>query len=314
MEANFFKEGLINNAAKMIAKKLYPDRSEQVYEATSLPQGFETQDLSKSTVVLTNTTPETLSLFDKLEGMGAKKPNVIFSQMKESDKGRLVEHAKAKGLFAIANGDGSNDLQMLHAAHVAIGDASLDGSFARGVHEASNLTDSQVKQLLGATDGNFYELFDIHTKEESKFLKEFSRIANTQPKVVTALLVKSLKSLALTSALGWNTQEIKGQFPLMLTYDAAFLGSLRHITLSTADTRLFDRPLSESLIPYATLAGAVAVAGTQSFYHYFFSDHQITSIPTLLINLSASVAAMRVALGPSLVAPASPHKIEAAPE
>lgn len=306
--------GDTRNAAKMIAKKLYPDRSEGVYEAGTLPQGFETQDLSKSTVVLSDTTPETLALLDQLEGMGAKRPNVIFSQMKESDKGRLVEHAKAKGLFIIANGDGSNDLQMLHAAHVAIGDAALDGSFARGVHEASNLTDSQVRQLMGTTAGSFYELFDIHTGEESRFLKMFTRMANTQPKVVTALLVKSLKSLALTSAIGWNTQEMKGQFPMMLGYDAAFLASLRHITLSTADTRLFDRPLGESHIPYTTLAGSMAVAGAQSFYHYFFSDHQITSIPTLLINLTASVAAMRVALGPPLLASATPSTMEVVEE
>ncbi len=300
--------GDTKNAARMIAAKLFPDRKEHIFdsdELQSIPL-WEELDLLHSTVILTDTKPKTMELLDQLEALGDKKPNIIFCQMKDVDKKNLVVHAKEKGKFVIANGDGCNDLHMLKAAHIAIGDAARDGSFARDVQEASTFTDTQLRQLMKAPGQSLYQLLDLHEGKNSTFLQHFAPLANTQPKVITSLLGKPLKSVAVPRALGRFTKEIPGQFGVLLGYDAAFLAAAYQANIATAHTPLVDSAINKSKLPWITLASAAGIAAAQSIYCYHYQDQQVTTGFMLLGNLAASIGCLALFLAPPGYAPKKP--------
>lgn len=292
--------GDTKSAARLIAAKLYPNRREHIYDKDELEgvPNWKEQDLKHSTVILTDTTSPTMKLLDELEALGDKKPNIIFCQMKDVDKRNLVVHAKENGKFIIANGDGCNDLLMFKEAHIAIGDAARDGSFARDVQEASTFTDTQLRQLMKHSDQSLYQLLDIHKGKNSKFLKHFASLANTQPKVISSLLGKALKSVAVPRALGWHTKEIPGQFGVLLGYDTAFIAAIYQANIATANVPLVNKPINQSKLPYVTLLSAASLAAAQSFYSYAYSNQQVTTGSMLMWNLALSIGCLSVFLAP----------------
>lgn len=292
--------GDTKSAGRLITTKLYADKSERILDMEELLAltNWRTQDLSRTTVILTDTKPATMTLLDELEALGNKQPNVIFCQMKDIDKKNLVVRAKKRGEFIIAMGDGCNDLMMLNAADMSIGASARDGSFARGVQEASTITDIQVRQLMKQPNCTLHQLFDVHKGKKSKVLKPFAFFANTQPKVITSLLGKVLKSVAIPRALGWQTNEIPGQFGILLGYDAAFLAATYQANIATANVPLVDRPINQSKLPLVTLLSATAFAAAQSLYAYANDNHQVTTEFMLICNLALSVGCLSIFLSP----------------
>lgn len=297
--------GDTKNASRLIAEKLFPFQRESILEKDELAkvEDWKSKDLSRTSLILTDTSQETLALLDDLEALGDKKPNIIFCQMRDVDKKNLVVHAKLQGYFVIANGDGCNDLLMLKEAHVAIGDAARDGSFARDVQESSTFTDIQLRELMQKPNKTLYHLFDLQKGKESRFLKHFAPIANTQPKVICALLIKALKSVAVPRALGYYTTEIPSQFGKLLAYDGAFLAATYQTTLATSHTPLLARPVNESRLPYVALLSAVAMAALESIYCYSLHNRQVTTGGVLLTNLAVSIATLVLSLAPPGFAP-----------
>jgi hypothetical protein len=293
------------NAAKLIAVKLFPDQSLTIYDSESLNhlENWQTRDLAQATVIFTDTKSETLEILDRLDNMGSQKPNIIFCQMKDVDKKILVDHAKTQGLFIIANGDGCNDILMLKSAHISIGDAALDGSFSRGVKEASTFTDLQLGQLMKSEKKTLYQLLDLHKGKESVFLNHFAPIANTQPKIISALVCKCLKSAAIPKMLGLFTREIPHQFSLMLAYDAIFFAAIHQASMATASITFVAEPISHSYIPIVAMIFSVALAALQSGYCYYYQNEQITTMPLLVTNLFVSIGGLYFFMAPPGYAP-----------
>jgi hypothetical protein len=292
--------GDTKNASFKIAKKLYRTDDACLLDENALMLNddvFET-DLSLSTVVLTNTSKASLELLDKLNHLGPKKPSIIFAQMKDIDKKRLVDHMKSKDNFIIASGDGCNDILMLNSSHIAIANSAHDGTFARGLEEVATITDLQIKQLMAHKESTIYELFDIDQGKSSLFLNHFARLANTQPKVITSLMAKSLKSIAIPRLLGKFTRELPFQFGALLSYDALFLTATYQACLTTANTPLIIEPVNRSIVPLAVLVTSLAIAAIQSMYAYSFHEEQITTYPMLTVNLLLAASSLYVLLDP----------------
>lgn len=290
--------GDTKNAAFMIAIKLYGVLSDHIHDACSITTLLEVDDLSSHAVIFTDTKQETLKLYEGLLRRGLKKPWIIFAQMKETDKKTIAEHAKSLNSFVVASGDGCNDIMMFNSSHLAITSSAPDGSFARGVEDVSSLSDIQIRQLLAKPESSLYELFDIHLGKDSVFLKSFARLANSQPKVITSLLGKSLKSMAVPRLLGRFTREIPGQFGVLLAYDAGFLASVYHKTLDSASTPLIKEPIHRSNLPYAVLITAVALGALESLYAYSYHNQQIVTLPILAMNLGLSIGCLSLFLAP----------------
>jgi P-type Ca2+ transporter type 2C len=290
--------GDTKNAAKMIAYKLYGSSLDHVIKASLWPLLPKQEDYSSYSVIFTELSEASLSIYEQILQLGSKKPWIIFAQMKDADKKRIADHAKAKNAFVVASGDGCNDIMMFNSSHLAIASSQSDGSFARGVEEVSSISDIQIKELMQNKDASLYELFDIHLGKDSVFLKHFARFANTQPKVITSLLGKSLKSMAIPRLLGKYTREIPGQFGMLLAYDAAFLGSVYHKVLECAHVPLIKEPIHKSKLPYAVLITAVALAALESLHCYVSYDRQIVSMPILAINLGISFGCLSLFLAP----------------
>lgn len=290
--------GDTKNAAKMIALKLYGSTLDQVIESTNWSSLTKLDDYSQFTCVFTDISEASIKLYQSLLKLGSKKPWIIFAQMKEADKKVIAERAKDQKAFVVASGDGCNDIMMFNSAHLAIASSATDGSFARGLQDASSITDIQIRQLLEKPGKSLYELFDIHLGKDSVFLKHFARMANSQPKVITSLLGKSLKSMAIPRLLGKYTREIPGQFGVLLAYDAAFLGSVYHKVLDSAHVPLMKESIKTSYLPYCVLITAVVIAALESLYAYSYHDRQILNLPLLAVNLGFSIGCLSLFLAP----------------
>jgi len=292
--------GDTKNASKLIASKLYDCPLENVYDLESLVtlQDFETEDLSRHCVIFNDTTPASLELLDRLNAKKELKPNLIFCQMKDVDKKILCDHAKNQGFFIMASGDGCNDLLMFNSAHIALANSAHDGSFAKGVQEAATFTDQQIKQLMENKEASIYELLDLEAGKKSLFLKPFARMSNTQPKIITALMAKSLKSMAVPRILGKLTKEIPGQFGAFLAYDGAYLSAIYKASLDTASTPLLNRAVHQDRLPLIVLITSLAIASLQSMYAYTYYNEQITTSSMLALNLALAVSGLFVFLAP----------------
>lgn len=287
-------------ACCLVAKKLFEIGDDKIFMADDLLQEPIRQSLvdEKSCVIFTATSMQALDLMDELEDKKSKAPYIIFSQTKDIDKQIITQHGKQKGEFVIASGDGCNDLLMFDSCDLAIASSAHDGTFARGTHEACNLTDLQIQDLMGDKDATIYELFDIHKKQNSHFLKKFAKLANTSPKVITALLGKPLKNIAIPRLLGWGIQEIPMQFGLLLGYDALFIAMMYRACIHSSNTPLLVGRVSRSKLPYTTLITSVALASLQSLYCFYLHNRQITTPYVLITNLALSALCFEVFLTP----------------
>ncbi len=226
----------------------------------------------KKIIIFTGLTESAFMILDHVMALSPKaRPTIIFSEMRETDKGELALYLKNKGYFIAVNGDGSNDLNMMYHAHTVFAHLTENGSYAPGVEQFANLNDRQL-QYLRNSDQSFYELFDVD-KTRSVFSQLFARIANSQVKLWMGLNLKTTKiGWELFKELGASVKEVTYKHPKGMVFDLIWLGGTIEATLATADHPADNKNLALSDYPLKSMLASVCYMMLQASLCYLSGE------------------------------------------
>lgn len=273
----FVATGDTAKASENIARVLYGEKAKRIISISSHEEFKDEQDFaSNATVIFVGINQRILTLFNKILNQPAKERSmVIFSEMSTLGKGLLVEHLKSKGFFVVANGDGTNDKEMMRNAHLVIGHVGDDGRLISEIEPFVHLTDQQLQKLLHS-EQSFYHLFDIH-QSHSLFIDQFSRLSNSQEKPSMALILKSAKmSFEFMRALGYkDVIEMPLQHFSSIAFDLGFLGITFNRIQAYSDLPADNQHLAKSLFPKQLMLGTVAFGCITALLRYATSGEAV---------------------------------------
>lgn len=299
-----------HKAAVNIAKVLCPKQSSRIIVVhKNHAAHFKFSDASSdSTIVFAGINKIILDIFKELKEMEpSRRPAIIFSEMSADDKGQLAEFLKNEGHFVIANGDGTNDIGMMAAAHMVIAHLNEKNEYAPKVGQFANINDRQVLQLLQTKETDtFYRRLDAHLKD-SLFINIFTPLASSQDKPTYALIYKSSKiSFELMKEfstelglLGITVREMLHQHWFGIGFDLIFLASSFYFINATSDLPVNNQNLEESSLPWEIMKEALKVGMLVATATLAVSGES-TNIPTmvsLLLYLSFQIYSLFTAFG-----------------
>jgi Ca2+-transporting ATPase len=273
----FVATGDTAKASENIARVLYGEKAKRIISISSHEEFKDEQDFaSNATVIFVGINQRILALFNKILNQPAKERSmVIFSEMSTLGKGLLVEHLKSKGFFVVANGDGTNDKEMMRKAHFVIGHVGDDSRLISEIEPFVHLTDQQLQRLLHS-EQSFYQLFDIH-QPRSLFIDQFSRLSNSQEKPSMALILKSAKmSFEFMRALGYkDVIEMPLQHFSSIAFDLGFLGITFNRIQAYSDLPADNQHLAKSFFPKELMVGTVAFGCLTALLRYATSGEAV---------------------------------------
>lgn len=255
------------NAAENIAKVLCPNNSKSIIKISTTEKfEFKVQDIPQQAIVIfAGLNDHSLRLFQQLmDKKPCERPSIIFSEMSTQDKGRLVTHLKRNGFFVVANGDGTNDVDMMKKADVVIAHLTENGTYATGVEQFANLNDRQLQQMFNSKQ-SFYNLFDID-QPRSEFRKAFEPLANSQEKVSLSLIGKGIKmAWELMNAIGIPVKQMPFQHWFSILFDFGWFGVTFNTILGTQEGPADNQNLSVSNLPFKLMLGTLALSIAQAW-------------------------------------------------
>jgi hypothetical protein len=289
----FVATGDTTKAAGNIVKVLCPSnaahlitvRAEQLDEA-ALEQVAEQEFLPGTTVIFSGVNDQVLAYFGSVLDRDPKdRPVVIFAEMSTEGKGALARYLKDRGSFVVANGDGTNDVMMMKNADLVIAHYSDDATFAPGVGALANISDEQMRRLLGAKQ-SFYELFDVDL-QHSAFIKKFAPLANSQAKPSLALAIKSSKwSFELMRALGFTTvKEMQHQHWFSVAFDLLWLWIALYEINDSSNLPMDNKNINASSFISQAMTIAMAFGALQSLVNWATAG-EATNLTSMMLMLS----------------------------
>lgn len=248
-------------------------------------QLINNQSLTNTTLIFGGMSDKILNYFNILLKYRIEdRPIIIFAEMSATDKGILSKHLTQNQFFVVANGDGSNDVMMMRNANVVITHLNDELAHAPGVDQFSNLSDRQLRQLLGSNQ-SFYDLFDIH-HPRSLFVQTFTPLANSQEKPMMALALKNSKmsfEIAKYAELV-NVSEMPHQHWYSVAFDLIWLCISFQLINTSADLPADRQHLNMSTFINQCLIVTTGLAFLQAFTIYFLTGES-TNLSTMMLML-----------------------------
>lgn len=260
-------------AAENIAKVLCSDSTKEIVTIRPSDVGlYQGRDFSRdTTLIFAGINDDILACFDEImKRKVEQRPVIIFAEMSPEGKGILARYLRDKGYFVVANGDGTNDAAMMKNAGFVIAHLTDDGKYAPGISQFANLNDRQLQTLFHKQD-SFYELFDIHLKNQSQFKHLFEPLANTQEKPSYALMMKIIKmSFELAAAIGLpGVKEMWQQHWFSVAFDLTWLWISYNEIKATSDYPVDKQHLNQSNLPAYLMASTAGLSALISGINYY---------------------------------------------